>query len=558
VNESDLASRILPIDEPLRQRLSEALGVPLSRRRMLGVMGLASVASLAAACGNGPSGTQTKLSDHFTIAYTDLSNETFDPTLGPAQNSTYLTFLFDNLVGIDAAGSQLSKATGVAKDWTISADSTVYTFQIRSGILFHNGVELTADDCKFSLDRLGGPKVVSTSGAAIFGMIAATTATDKYTLEVRLKRPVATFIEEYLSPLVDGGSSAVVPMAYYQSVGADGFQQNPIGSGPYKFVSHTQGASMTFERTSTKHHALGTPLFKTVTMRVASDVNSRFASLQTGGADYIDMSVSNFNQLKKVGKRGFSSHAVQVAFMMFQLQRPNEATRDINVRKALSYAINRAEINKFLLNGLGILDGRVWPRIPNPPQIPPDPYDVAMAQSFLNQTPYGQGGKKLTIELVIATRVGWDQMPAIGAAIQGYWQKIGVDAHLTVPDAASYRANWRAGTLPAPTAMLTAISSDRAQLHLATLIWSGKGAQKVVADPTLDAMISAWSVSTTVADYNTQQAAVSKYIHDNFITFNLVSQGPHYGGSASVPAKFTPGYYNAASNERGLVWDQNQ
>jgi ABC-type transport system substrate-binding protein len=292
-------------------------------------------------------------------------------------------------------------------------------------------------------------------------------------------------------------------------------------------------------------------------MRVASDVNSRFAMLHTGSADYIDVSVNNFNQLKKIGKRGFSSQAIQVLFMMFQLQRPNEATRDVNVRKALSYAINRDEINKFLLNGLGQPGGGIWPRIPNPPQIPLDPFDLKQAQAFLNQTDYGQGGKKLTIELVVATRVGWDQMQSIGTAIQGYWQKIGVDAHLTVPDSASFRANWRAGTLPAPTAMLTAISSDRAQLHLAQLIWSSKGAQRVVADPTLDAMISDWTTATSVSDYNTRQSAVAKYIHDNFITFNLVAQGPHYGGSSSIPSKFTPGYYNAVSNERGLVWDAN-
>ena len=103
----------------------------------------------------------------FRIAVTNLTTEILDPTAGPTDTKWYLTLLYDSVVGIEPPSTELSSNTGLASSWKHSPDYKVWTFNLREGIKFHNGDEVTADDFKFTLERALGPGGVSSNKSSL-------------------------------------------------------------------------------------------------------------------------------------------------------------------------------------------------------------------------------------------------------------------------------------------------------------------------------------------------------------------------------------------------------
>src|SRR2546422_11746777 len=110
-----------------------------SARRLTESLGLVAVLVYAVACQ--PTVTTPAKSaavpEELRIAAATIGNEALDPMKGPNNNGAYLRLMFDQLVGSDYKGENISKETGIAKDWTISADGKTYTFTIREGVKFH-------------------------------------------------------------------------------------------------------------------------------------------------------------------------------------------------------------------------------------------------------------------------------------------------------------------------------------------------------------------------------------------------------------------------------------
>src|SRR5262249_44177115 len=105
--------------------------------------------------------------DELRVGLSSLGNEALDPIRGPNDNGNYIRMIYDQLVGIDPAGQTISKATGIAEDWKISPDGKTYTFTVRKGVKFHNGMDVTAEDAAFSLTRFGSPESLSTTGKLV-------------------------------------------------------------------------------------------------------------------------------------------------------------------------------------------------------------------------------------------------------------------------------------------------------------------------------------------------------------------------------------------------------
>ena len=112
---------------------------------------------------------------------------TIEPQAGsgggpPAQRK----LIFDSLVGVDQAGQEFSKEIGNASDWQVSDDGLTYRFQLRQGVMFHNGDEVTAEDVKFTLERLGDPEASCSSCSQIAGNLDAVTVIGPYEVEAKL------------------------------------------------------------------------------------------------------------------------------------------------------------------------------------------------------------------------------------------------------------------------------------------------------------------------------------------------------------------------------------
>ena len=173
---------------------------------------------------------------HVTLAPT-----WFDPSTAPPQITPFglLYALHDALVR-PLPGQRM--APSLAESWTESPDGKTYEFKLRRGIRFHNGEPITADDVKFSFDRYKG------AGASEFrARVLRAEAVDPLTVRFHLKEPWPDFMTFYGTTATAAG--LVVPRKYVEQVGDEGFRKQPIGAGPYKFVSHMPGIGSCSRRT---------------------------------------------------------------------------------------------------------------------------------------------------------------------------------------------------------------------------------------------------------------------------------------------------------------------
>ena len=132
-----------------------------------------------------------------TVALSSLSTETLDPALGGHIVKYYMSLIFDYLVGTTPDG-KLSPASGIATKWEMTPDKNGWVFELRQGVKFHNGEELTAEDVKASLQRGIGP--ISTTGyaGALRSSIKEIEIVNPHKLIIHTKAP-SIIIPPYLS-----------------------------------------------------------------------------------------------------------------------------------------------------------------------------------------------------------------------------------------------------------------------------------------------------------------------------------------------------------------------
>jgi peptide/nickel transport system substrate-binding protein len=504
------------------------------------------------ACGLVPGTQQTPgVREELRIAIASLGTEALDPLKGPNNNAVYLRLMFDALVGVDPSGTQISKDSGIAQDWKITDGYKTYTFNLRRGVKFQNGDEVTAEDVKFTLERLGSPQDLTTYGRTIAGNIEAVTVLDPYTVQVRLKQPGTTLLY-LLSPLADV-SNLVVPKRYFDSVGDEGFAQTPMGSGPYKFVRRQTGSFIELEQASNSHWLIGKPRFKRVVMRLVTDESSRVAMLRSGDADFIDVGVEKAQEVKQAGFNVLPYSAPGVLQVMFNLANPNAPTRDINVRKALSYAINRQSLNDFLWYGEAPPLGNPFPSQLGGQPIPPDPYDVAQAEQFLGQTAYRSGGQPLTIELNAQVRSAVPQMQQIAQAIQADWRKIGVQSEIVFGDYGTWRAK-HVAKQEAPNMAELLDVPGRSDWYGQSVFWFGcNGLLSMSCDPELDKLNESWGAAADEQIYAQRAVEVEKYVHDQYYTIPLLNVPILYAANDQVRSDYSVGAVSIGFDSVGLV-----
>src|ERR671936_1370497 len=128
----------------------------------------------------------------------------------------------------------------LAESWTASKDGLTYDFVIRKGVRFHNGEPVTAADVKFSFERYKG------AGAKLLKeRVREIQIVDAGRVRFVLKEPWPDFMTFYGTSAT--GAGWIVPKAYVEKVGDDGFKKAPIGAGPYKFVAFNAGVELVLE-----------------------------------------------------------------------------------------------------------------------------------------------------------------------------------------------------------------------------------------------------------------------------------------------------------------------
>lgn len=238
---------------------------------------------------------------------------------------------FDALVERDPR--TMATIPSLAASWDI-IDSLTYVFHLRHGVRFHDGVELTARDVKYSFDRILDPDFsnrVRTYATAIDSV----NVIDDYTVEIKLKTAYAPIINRM-------ASFYIVPQHYVEAIGDEEFNRNPMGSGPYRFVEWVRDDHITM--VANEDYWRGAPNIKNVVFRAIPDGSTRMAALLSGEAHLADtISADDVPAVERanccyVG----TSDSNTMYYMTFNSS--NAPFDDVRVRRALSYAIDWDEI----------------------------------------------------------------------------------------------------------------------------------------------------------------------------------------------------------------------
>ena len=376
--------------------------------------------------------TDAKQGGSMIVTYKD-DVSTLDPAIGyDWQNWSMIKSLFDGLMDYEPGTTTLKK--DLAEDYAISEDGTTYTFTLRKGVTFHNGRELTAEDVKYSLDRVTDPKTQS-PGAGFFSSIegydavaageaeslSGVTVIDPYTIEIKLSRPDATFLH-----VMAINFSSVVPKEAVEEWGPD-FGKHPVGSGAFKLADWTLGQSLTFERNQDYWHE-GVPKLDQITFEIGLEPIVALLRLQQGQADIPGDGIPPAKFLEVTQDPNFKDLVIeggqlQTGYITMNVKMP--PFDNLKVRQAVNMAINKDRVVR-------IINGRAVPaNQPLPPTMPGYakdyqgyPYDPEAAKALLAEAGFPDG---FETELFVYNT---DPNPRIAQSFQQDLAAIGIKAEI--------------------------------------------------------------------------------------------------------------------------------
>ena len=350
---------------------------------------------------------------------------TLDPALVlDGESAKVCDMLYDTLIQYREDTTDLEPA--LAEAWESSADGLVWTFYLRQGVQFHDGTPLDADAVVFSLTR---PEAVYRDFQAEF--ISHIVALDSFTVQIILKIPFAPFINALTS-----FEYSIVSPAAVQHFGAN-FADNPVGTGPFKFVRWDQGDRIVLEANDT--HWAGRPSLDRIIFRSIPDNSVRLMELQQGNLHAMEF--PNPDELSII--RGdvqlelLMQPSLNVGYLAMNMEKP--PFDDLKVRLAINHAINKVEIIEDLYQGTGI---------PAKNPIPPTlwsyddtivdyEYNPELAKQLLAEAGY-PNGFETTLWALPVPRPYIPDGAALAEILQAELRNIGVEAEIVTYDWGTY------------------------------------------------------------------------------------------------------------------------
>lgn len=414
------------------------------------------------------------------VAVSGFENADVRPSFGRfGTTGTYLSAMYDWLVWGHPDGSL---AAGVAQRWEMAADASSWTITVREGMKFQNGDALTAEDVKFSYDRIledFPDPLHSTNSPLWVANVASVDVVSPTVVRINLKNPWPTW--PYENSVRSGAEGAVVPKVYTQRVGVKGFVERPIGSGPWEVTRYETGQRFRFKASSLPHPYRESPKFTEMEMLAIPEESTRLAMVRTGAADLVEIGAYD------AGLRFQRQGAMQLlivpaatigAVLIYGADDSRIKalpTGKREVREAMALAINTKELVDTLFGGLA----QVAPRYQiGPGAVGWDPawkpfdYNPTRAKELLAQSGYPTG---FSVRVYSFQGAGQSWTQPMIEAVAGYWSNVGLRPQIVPTELAvvarMYRARPQATELIGQVSPLWAVarpnnlSGQRTQYH---------------------------------------------------------------------------------------------
>ena len=351
--------------------------------------------------------------------------------------------LYEPLIGVDVDTGGYAPDR-LATDWSLSSDGMDWTFKLREGVPFHNGVEFTAKDVVRTWEVYSAASS-ATTGASFFRNWLGDDKenfeiTNDYEIIWHLVKPEGG-LRPWLSDLL---MFLIISDDYWQEKGEEGYLDDPVGTGPFRFVELEFNSHILHERVD--NHWRKTPEVQELQFLYVPEPANRQAMLLAEEAHIADLPRVLFAPAREQGLEIVqSTQAGSYILITYGGQYydtpegledifdPTEPQLKLDVRKAMSLAINRQQINDVFFEGvlepqtIHALHPREDPWIPG--RWPPDPYDPEEAKRLLAGAGYPDG---FDITLIVSPSSSVPELPDIAETITNYWNDVGLNADLEV------------------------------------------------------------------------------------------------------------------------------
>lgn len=339
---------------------------------------------------------------------------------------TVLRNMFDGLVTRTPDGKIVPE---IAESWR-NPTPTVWEFRIRKGITFHNGDPLTADDVKFTFDRIITENAIDGKTAMRKGLIdplQKVEIIDDYNVRFILSSPWPILLA--MLP-----HQQVIPKKYLESVGTKGFLAKPIGAGPFRFVEAKLDERIVMERYDKYYGGspdikpVGPPPLKRVLFEIIPETATRISALQAGKAHIIQAVPPHMVDALKRDPNVVVKTALGTRVHMFEMNVNQPPFNDVRVRRAMNHAVNMDLIIDKILGGFASRTaGALLPHgLYLNAALQPYKYDPALARKLLAEAGHPKG-----FPLVIDTI---DAYREVCEATAQQFRAIGVEASVRVWD----------------------------------------------------------------------------------------------------------------------------
>ncbi len=435
---------------------------------------------------------------------------TLDPASpGNRDTETIIRNMYDGLLTRDA---QMHVVPELVDRWR-QVDPVTYEFHLRDGVRFHDGTPMTAEDVKFTFDRVLSGKIGGQTNPRkdLLGPLTRIDIVDPHTVRLVLSTPWPLL--PAMLPFQE-----VVSEAFVKRVGDAGLVSQENGTGPFRLKEWVRADRIVMERVpdyyggSTEIPPAGPAHVDRVIYKVMPDNATRVAALLAGDIDIINgLPVTAISQVKdNPSTTVMTVNGTRTFFLAINNNKP--PFTDVRVRRALNHAVDRKLIVARLLNGLATpLDGVLSPdAFGFDPNLPTYAYDPARAKALLAEA--GASNLTLTIDTDGASK-------GIAEAIASLITRSGITAHVQVWETAVIVPIWRSAEKRKDHDLFITswgnASLDPSDIMMPAVHGGGRGNSAGYANPEVDKLLDQAEVETDQDKRRALYQRVQEIVHND-------------------------------------------
>lgn len=318
-----------------------------------------------------------------------------DPvSLDPHTNSNFSSLqgyehVYESLTMYD---ERTNVVPSLAQKWEITNGGKTYVFHLRPNVKFHNGQPLTAEDVKYSVERILNPKTASPWRDWLVS-IKEVTAVDPMTVRMNLDAPYPDLLGAFAAMRASG----IIPKGLAEK---ENLKIKAVGTGPFKLAEYVPQDHLTYVR-NPDYWDKPLPYLNGMTFKILTEENARLAALRAGQVQYATLSAQGVAQLEHAP--GLSVMKAPNAWVALHYLNVSQGPlRDARVRRAMRMAVDTNEVIQKSVYGAGVPSGPVptgygdWAL--DPKSLPFLRPDIEGAKKLLAEAGYPNGGFKIEIK----------------------------------------------------------------------------------------------------------------------------------------------------------------